>query len=146
MEASHVEKCRKAGKEVESESTVTIKEMKGDVSDGLKRFFTSILKKYTIYNLKEFSKVIKHCNNNLKDIHSPTLLIWGRLDQLVPFVSVKHILGYCRNDQTKLIEYPDVSHLMLYSSAHYKITDEILKFIYRTAPPKLPYKRIEKST
>ncbi len=137
IEASHIEKSRKTGKEVQSETTVSVKEMMGDISDGLKRFFTRIIKRYTFANISEFSKVIKYCNTNLKDIHAPTIIIWGKLDQLVPYSSIRHVVRHCRNDITRIIVYPDVSHLMLYSSAHYKITDDILRFLEDTQPLKL---------
>jgi esterase/lipase len=76
-----------------------------------------------------FRRIIKRINNEVKEIDSPTLLIWGELDQLVPKSSVEYVQSICTN-KVKIIIIDDISHLMLLSPANVdKIITEMTKFI-----------------
>ena len=81
-----------------------------------------------VYNV--FRKLIKTCNK-LVDQHSPvetpTLVLWGRLDELVPHKSVKYVLQHFVKAQNKI--YEDIGHAMLYTNRDELIIEDILSFL-----------------
>lgn len=91
--------------------------------------FKMLFPHYSIHNLSTFRAIVKKCNEEIISINCPCLIIWGRLDQLVPYESVKELYDICVNDNKKLVVYDDISHLMLNSYNHQKIVDEIVLFL-----------------
>ena len=81
-----------------------------------------------IYNV--FRKVIKLCNAMVEE-HSPveteTLVLWGKLDELVPHKSVKYVLKHFVNAESKI--YDDIGHAMLYTNHDGAIIKDILDFL-----------------
>jgi len=86
-----------------------------------------IIPHYTIHTIRVFIKLIKYSNKHLKINNTKTLVIWGELDQLVPYKSIVYIKRYFKN--IKEIKYEDISHLMLRSVNSMKIVDEIFSFL-----------------
>ena len=82
-----------------------------------------LLPNYNIHNLKTFMDIVKICNKELLAITCPTLIIWGKLDQLVPYNSVKYLYDISLNKK-ELVVYDDISHLMLLSENNQKIIDK----------------------
>lgn len=91
--------------------------------------FKMLFPHYSIHNLSTFRTIVKKCNEEIISINCPCLIIWGRLDQLVPYESVKELYDICVNNKKKLVVYDDISHLMLNSYNHQKIVDEIVLFL-----------------
>lgn len=89
---------------------------------------TELLPNYTPHNLTTFRNIVKRCNNELITITAPVLIIWGRLDQLVPFSSAKYLYDIAINKKD-LVIYDDISHLMLASENYQKIVNRIMKFL-----------------
>lgn len=96
-----------------------------------KKSFDITMKKlipnYNIRSISTFSKIVKHCNDNLKQIEARTLIIWGDCDQLVPLSSIEFVVEHCKNVTVKMM--PRISHLMLNSSEASKLVKEIIKFL-----------------
>lgn len=99
-----------------------------DDKKALSSAFTRLLPHYSVHNLQTFRKIIKICNQELLAITSKVLIIWGKLDQLVPYSSVKYVYDLAINER-KLVILDDISHIMLQSENYQKISDEILKFL-----------------
>lgn len=120
---------KKAGAEKRFPNIESLDDVLKDLKFSTEYFFKRLLPRYTIANLAEFNKVIKFCNDTLEEITVPTLLLWGKFDQLVPYSSIKSVLQCCSDDRSRVVVYPDITHLMLYSAAHDKIVRDILGFI-----------------
>ena len=81
-----------------------------------------------IYN--EFRKIIKQCNKMVEEhspIQTPTLVLWGKLDELVPHRSVKYILEHFINSENKV--YDDIGHAMLYTNHDDMLITDIMQFL-----------------
>lgn len=91
--------------------------------------FNQLFPNYTIHTLVTFVSVISKCNKEVKEIKNPTLIIWGKLDQLVPKESVKYDYKLCTNSNRKLIIFEEYSHLMLHSVNPDKIVREVIDFL-----------------
>lgn len=96
--------------------------------ESLKIMLKELLPNYTPHNLQTFMQIIKKCNKELISISVPVLIIWGKLDQLVPQNSVKYLYDIAINKK-ELIIYDDISHLMLNSENYQKIVNDIMKFL-----------------
>ena len=68
-----------------------------------------------------------HINENIKDISEPSLIVWGDIDQLVPYSSIEFLKQYCENVHVQVIE--KLSHLMLYSKEYPIISKYIFDFL-----------------
>ncbi len=88
-----------------------------------------IIPNYTLSTVKTFYNVIKDCNSELKEITNETLLVWGKLDQLVPIETTEYIKGFCKNNNLDLEIYDDISHLMLCSENADKVIERIVTFL-----------------
>ena len=64
---------------------------------------------------------------NLHTGISPTLILYGTIDQLVPKSSIKFIKKYAKN--AKVIELNGISHLMFNSSNVRELTETVLNFL-----------------
>ena len=77
-----------------------------------------------------FSKIVKNCNV-VVETTSPhknlTLILWGKLDELVPYRSIKYIVKHFPHAQEKI--YPDVGHAMLYTNLDDVIIHDIIEFL-----------------
>ncbi|HHU56346.1 MAG TPA: alpha/beta hydrolase [Acholeplasmataceae bacterium] len=87
------------------------------------RYFTIKFPAYFI----EFRKLIKNINSSIENISTPTLLLYGHIDQIIPEKAIEFVYNVCEN--VKTIIYSDISHLMLLSKDCGKIVDDILDFI-----------------
>ena len=77
-----------------------------------------------------FRKIIKMCNKMVEGhtpIQTPTLVLWGRLDELVPHKSVKYILQHFIKAQNKI--YEDIGHAMLYTNRDDVLIKDIMGFL-----------------
>ncbi|HEY8444719.1 MAG TPA: alpha/beta hydrolase [Bacilli bacterium] len=82
--------------------------------------------KFPIYFLT-FRKLIKEINKEPLPINTPTLLLYGEIDQIIPKASITYLSSLCRN--SKVIIYDDVCHLMLLANDCTKIINDILDFL-----------------
>jgi esterase/lipase len=82
---------------------------------------------YTIHTLRVFSKLINWCNKNIVENNTPCLILWGDLDQLVPFKSIEFVSN--KFIESKVIVYDDITHLMLNGININKIVRDILDFL-----------------
>ena len=77
-----------------------------------------------------FSKIVKSCNVVLETVspnNTPTLILWGKLDELVPHKSVKYLTGHFPKAEVKI--YPDVGHAMLYTNLDDVIIRDVIEFL-----------------
>ena len=77
-----------------------------------------------------FSKIVKSSNVVLETVSpnpTPALILWGKLDELVPYNSVKYLTKHFENAQVKI--YPDVGHAMLYTNLDDVIIHDIIEFM-----------------
>ncbi|MCL2821910.1 MAG: alpha/beta hydrolase [Firmicutes bacterium] len=81
-------------------------------------------------NILQFFSVANRCNKAIKQSgisDVPSLILWGRLDQLVPFSSIKACQISLSNCKT--IIYNDITHSMLYSKYNEKIVKDITDWL-----------------
>lgn len=102
--------------------------LKKDDKNAMTLAFKYLFPNWTIKNLSTFTKIINKCNKELIAITSPTLIIWGKLDQLVPYDSIKYLESLMFSN-SEVVIYDDISHLMLNSENNNKIIDKICNFL-----------------
>ena len=77
-----------------------------------------------------FRKLIKLCNKMVEE-HSPLqtemLILWGKLDELVPHRSVKYVLEHFVNAKNTV--YEDIGHAMLYTNRDDLLIKDIMDFL-----------------
>lgn len=77
-----------------------------------------------------FRSIVKNCNAVVESTSpnaTPTLILWGKLDELVPERSVKYLINHFTAAQATI--YPDVGHSMLYTNLDDVIIHDIVKFL-----------------
>ena len=77
-----------------------------------------------------FSKLVKMSNKSVEQhspIQTPALVLWGKLDELVPRASINFVQEHFPN--AKFTIYPDVGHAMLYTNRDEAIISDIMKFL-----------------
>ena len=88
------------------------------------------LKYMNPHTYSAFSKIIKSCNV-VVETTSPnatkTLILWGKLDELVPHRAVKYLTKHFPETQVKI--YPDVGHAMLYTNLDDVIIHDVIEFL-----------------
>jgi len=102
-------------------------DMKKDNKRAYRHFFRVMLPRFSPRNLHNFFKIIRYCNKHLKEIKIPALILYGRLDQLVPHSAIKKISGRCVD--LKCVVYRDIGHLMLLSCAYETMINDITSFL-----------------
>ena len=77
-----------------------------------------------------FRKLIKTCNTLVEQhspVETPILVLWGKLDELVPHKAVQYVLDHFSNAQSNI--YEDIGHAMLYTNHDELIIKDILGFL-----------------
>lgn len=92
--------------------------------DALKYFLKVIMPKFNLSNGITFVKLINYMNQAQGFIKASTLIIWGYLDELVPYFSVKKCYDDCINQEKELMIIPYVGHMLLRSK---NMDDVIIK-------------------
>ncbi len=88
-----------------------------------------IIKKFRLDNGYAFCKIVQYYNKFSGPITPPTLIIWGYLDEMVPYASVKKCLKDCTNPKSELVVIKDIGHMMLRTDHEPEITSKIIEFI-----------------
>lgn len=88
-----------------------------------------LLPNYTPKSLIQFTQVIDYCNYKLQDvvIESPTLILYGTIDQLVPMSSIDFVKKHTKTHTVKVLN--GISHLMFHSNNVRELTETILNFL-----------------
>ena len=95
-----------------------------------KIFWERFLRNLTPHTYNVFSKLVKKSDvvvETMSPITTPTLIMWGKLDELVPYSSVKFVLKHFSNIQEKI--YPDVGHVLLYTNRDHLMIADIVEFL-----------------
>ena len=82
------------------------------------------------HTLGVFNKLVKLSNKAIErstPVQTPALVLWGKLDELVPYSAIKCVLKHFPN--AKSIVYPDVGHAMLYTNRDEVIIKDIMTFL-----------------
>lgn len=88
-----------------------------------------LIRKIRPYYFTEFRKIIKKVNTLAHPYDTPTLIMYGELDQIIPKTSINDIFNLCQSPLKKMIIYEDITHLMLLSSNKEKLIKDIINFI-----------------
>ena len=81
-----------------------------------------------VYNV--FRKLIKRCNKVIEERgpgQTEMLVLWGKLDELVPHKSIQYVLEKFVNATSKV--YEDIGHAMLYTNHDNVLITDILTFL-----------------
>ena len=89
------------------------------------------IKRFKIDNGIVFCKLVKRINKIKGFNPSATLIIWGKLDELVPQASIQFCYHNCINANKEIVMIDGVGHVMLRSSKEKLIIDKIIKFLDR---------------
>ncbi len=79
---------------------------------------------------KTFKTLIEICNQALTakgQLNMPALIMWGKIDELIPETTVKHLQKYFINSTTRTIE--DVGHAMLMTNRGPVLAKDIMDFL-----------------
>ena len=77
-----------------------------------------------------FRKLMKLSNQKVEEqspIKMPTFIVWGKLDELVPYRSIKFVLKHFVNAECNV--YHDVGHAMLYTNRDNLIIKDVMEFL-----------------
>lgn len=77
-----------------------------------------------------FCDIVKICNTMVEvasPISTPVLVLWGKLDELVPYRSVEYVAEHFVNASVKV--YPDLGHAMLYTNKDDVIIADVMNFL-----------------
>ena len=100
-----------------------------DSKIGFKFFSEKYFKPYILKAFIEFREIIKVCNANLSKIDCPTLLLYGKLDQLVPKKSIDYLSEQINKDCLTVKIYDNYTHLMLNSKNPDVLVNDIEMFL-----------------
>ena len=77
-----------------------------------------------------FRKLMKLSTQAVEEkspIQTPTLILWGKLDELVPYRSIKFVLKHFKNAECNV--YHDIGHSMLYTNRDNLLIKDIMDFL-----------------
>jgi len=100
-----------------------------DMKRGAGHFFKVMLPRLGPRNYIAFKRIIRKCNRTARNkiLKNPALVVYGRLDQMIPYSVVKRA---CKGfEDCKVVLYRDITHAMLHSKAGDRIADDIVKFL-----------------
>ena len=89
-----------------------------------------IFKYLNPHTFNVFRKLMNLANKEVQEhspIATPTLILWGKLDELVPYSSIKHIMKHFTNSECTV--YPDIGHAMLYTNHDGLLIKDIMSFL-----------------
>ena len=118
------------------EKTYEIKKVFADYFENVQtslKIFIDYDSKITPHIYNVFRKVIKQCNKVVEEhskIQTPTLVLWGQLDELVPRKSIQYVLKHFVNATDKI--YEDIGHAMLYTNRDDIIIEDIMEYLKRS--------------
>ncbi len=129
----------KTAKNINSDKDLKLKDKIGEFTEETKELLKYDLKSFKlaydhgkyfrVKNGLEFTKLIRWCNKDITEIKQPLLVIWGYLDELVPYESVKYCLSKCTNELKLEYIVKDIGHMMLRSPNVYDIPKRIYEFL-----------------
>ena len=79
-----------------------------------------------------FRRLVKMSNKSVQNhspIQTPSLVLWGKLDELVPYKSIKFVQKHFPNAKCNV--YPNVGHAMLYTNLDGVFIGDIMEFLRR---------------
>lgn len=95
-----------------------------------KIFWERFVRNLNPHTYSVFSKIVKKSDvvvETMTPVATPTLVAWGKLDELVPYSSVKFVVKHFSN--IKEIVYPDVGHVLLYFNRDHIVIKDVLEFL-----------------
>ena len=101
-----------------------------NLATSAKLFWERFLRHLNPHTYSVFSKIIRKNNivvETMSPIKTPALVIYGKLDEMVPYSSVKFVLNNFSNAKESI--YPDLGHLLLYGNGDHLVIGEILDFL-----------------
>ena len=96
----------------------------------MKIFWDRFLFNLSPHTYSVFSRLIKKIDTvveTMSPVRTPTLVLWGQLDELVPYNSVKFVTKHFSDIKEHV--YPDVGHVLLYTNRDHLMIKEILEFL-----------------
>ena len=87
------------------------------------------IKKFNPNNALTFCKLITKINKLKGDNPSSTLIVWGKLDELIPKISVDFCYKNCTNENKEVYIIDGLGHLMLRTNYELEIKKKIMKFL-----------------
>lgn len=122
----------------------SMKPYQRNISACLKLEFDRILPNLNMYTYKVFHKLIDKINKTVDlsdNVHVPTLIVRGDLDELVPQSAVDYLLKHFDNCQTECFE--DIGHGMLYTNRDNVIIPKLIEFLSDgEIIPEVPFREV----
>ena len=122
---THITSLEVFRENIRNEMAVYIENEKITIENAFKR----IIPNYTFKTLTVFNKIIKKCNENLDSLDNEMLIVWGKLDQLVPIDSCEWLYSIAKNENKQFLVLDDISHLMLISKNSDQIIENVMNFL-----------------
>lgn len=92
----------------------------------IKRTFKNV----DLHTFSVFSNLMDMTNEQLettKCVNTPSMLLWGELDEMVPKTSVEFVKNHFSNLKVEIV--PDVGHAMLYTNKDNVLINKIVSFL-----------------
>lgn len=122
----------------------TMRPYQRNISVCLKMEFDRILPNLTVHTYRVFRKLIEKINKTLDvlpNVQTPTVIVRGALDELVPQSSVDYLIKHFDNCETVCFE--DIGHGMLYTNRDDLLIKQIVEFLSDgEVIPDVPYREI----
>ncbi|HHU24937.1 MAG: alpha/beta hydrolase [Bacilli bacterium] len=107
----------------------TVRDLYEHDKTGLKFALKSVKTKFRPKNGITFMKVIAYINRKKNPIECPMLIVWGTLDELVPYKAVEYCYKKCTNPQKEIVAVPGVGHLMLRAQHMGPVKERVIAFL-----------------
>lgn len=122
----------------------TMRPYQRNISACLRLEFDRILPNLNMHTYREFRAIIKKINETIdasENVTCPTLIIRGKLDELVPQSSVDYLLKHFDNVKIEVLE--DIGHGMLFTNRDNVIIPKIIEFLSDgKIVPQVPFREV----
>ena len=85
--------------------------------------------RFRVSNALLFTRIVRRLNKRNEKITCPTLVMWGYLDELVPYAAARDCYERCVNPNKELVVVPHIGHMMLRSSRAEGVKTKIKDFL-----------------
>lgn len=87
------------------------------------------IKKTPVTTMLEFTKLVDYCQNSIKKVNCPVLIIHGMNDKVAPIESTNLVYELISSKSTTLINIKDVTHDCFYGKRNIEVKKYIINFL-----------------
>ena len=88
--------------------------MRDAFAGALDVFFRRLLPHWSLRNIFTFAKIMRRAAEYLPRVACPLCIMWGSLDEFIPFSGMRMVMESVSSDSLYFIRYPDADHALMY--------------------------------